>query len=85
MSVLVGEAFSEFAPAAGELVSCNAHTELRAMVLKNRRSARHRPQDSETAVDLAENMAAREPPSKKPQTNSGSNLIPEMLKKWNAK
>ena len=81
--VLVGEAFSEFAARRGELVSCKARAELRAIDMKtgevlaiDRKTA--------TAVDLAENMAAKAALQKATDELS-LNLIPEMLKKWNAK
>ncbi len=79
--VIVGEAFSEFAARRGELVSCKARVELRAIDLKtgevlaiDRKTA--------TAVDLAEHIAAKAALQKATQELSLT-LIPEVARKWN--
>lgn len=76
----IGEAFSEFAARRGELVSCKARVELRAIDLKtgqvlaiDRKTA--------TAVDLAEHIAAKAALQKATQELS-LGLIPETAKKW---
>lgn len=78
--VLVGEAFSEFAARRGELVSCKARVELRAIDIKtgqvlaiDRKTA--------TAIDLAEHMAAKAALQKATQEISLA-VIPEMTSKW---
>ena len=81
--IIVGEAFSEFAARRGELVSCKARVELRALDAKTG-DVLAIDRKTQTAVDLAEHVAAKTALQKATQELSLS-LIPDMVKKWSNK
>ncbi len=80
---IVGEAFSEFAARRGELVSCKARIELKAIDIKSGKvlSIERR---TETAVDIAEQIAAKNALQKAAEEASLT-FIPVMMKKWQEK
>jgi len=81
--LVVGEAFSEFATRRGELISCKARVELRAIDVKSGRIIAIERKTA-TVVDIAENIAAKAALQKATQELSLT-FIPDLAKKWNKK
>jgi lantibiotic modifying enzyme len=77
---IVGEAFSEFAARRGELLSCKARVELRAIDIKSGKVLSIEKR-TETAVDIAEQIAAKSALQKAAQEVSLT-FIPGMVKNW---
>jgi hypothetical protein len=79
--VIVGEAFSEFAARRGDLVSCKARVELRALDAKTSQILAIE-RKTQTAVNIAENIAAKSA-LQEGTRDLAATLIPQMVKKWN--
>jgi hypothetical protein len=77
--IMVAEAFSEFAARRGELVSCKARVELRAIDAKTGEVLAI-DRKTETAVDLSQHIAAKAA-LQKATDELALNVIPEMMKK----
>lgn len=79
--LILGEGFSEFAARTGDLISCRARVELRAV---DRRTGKILAigRQTATAIDLAENIAAKKA-LLEAAARLAEQLIPEATKKWN--
>jgi len=79
--VIIGEAFSEFAARRGDLVSCKARVELRALDVRTGQVLAIE-RKTHTAVNIAENIAAKTALQEATQELS-LKLIPTFTQGWN--
>jgi len=79
--LILGEAFGEFAARTGDLISCRARVEIRAIDRRTGQVLAIGRQTS-TAVDLSENIAAKKA-LQDAAARLAEQLIPEATKKWN--
>jgi hypothetical protein len=79
--LVLGEAFSEFAARTGDLISCRARVELKA-IDRQTGEVLAIGRETATAVDLAENIAAKKA-LQDAAARLAERIIPEATRKWN--
>ncbi|MBU0534293.1 MAG: CsgG/HfaB family protein [Candidatus Omnitrophica bacterium] len=90
--IIVGEAFSEFGARTGNLISCKARVEIKAIQVRDKETHEilQTPQllaidrETNTAVDLSEQITAKTA-IQEATANIAYRMIPKIVERWNNK